>query len=155
WGLFAPYLAWGRVDVWVGSYMGAVPLLLVLWGLPTFSRRGERSTRPLALFALGLFVLATWVSLGSHGKLYYLLTQVPVVGNFRAPARYNMIATFALMVLAALAFGRLAAAVRTGQQMPARWLVLPWTAVLVSAGLAIYCAAAGSNVTPGRIQQYF
>jgi hypothetical protein len=97
------------------------------------------SPRRLAAFAVTLGLLAGWLALGAHGGLYLLQTRLPVVGQFRAPARYFNLVAFAAAALAALAFRQLAAAVKDRRPSPWAALLLPWLAVAgaVAAALAL------------------
>jgi hypothetical protein len=118
-------------------YFGAVPLILGLWLLTLVFTRSLAS-RELALFALLLGVLSGWLALGKYGGLYYLQTCLPLVGQFRLPGRYFTLVALAASILAAIAFDRLLAGLRTGQR--ARWqqLCLPWAVVAAALGLALY-----------------
>ncbi len=82
-----------------GFYLGALPALLMVWGLSQWSRLG--TLRPVAaaalLFASLMFVLA----MGELGGLYKLQTWLPFVGRFRLPARYVALAQLGLAVVAA------------------------------------------------------
>ncbi len=155
-GVIAPYLHWEQVPFWAGIYFGAVPLLLGLWWL-TAHRAGLASasaaeptaplgspTEPwkatgwLALIFLGMAGLTTELAFGNFGDLYYLQTCLPIVGNFRAPARYMIVATLGVTIVAAIAFARLVAFVRSGKKVAWGHLVLPWLAVIASVGAAYY-----------------
>ncbi|MCE5304068.1 MAG: YfhO family protein, partial [Planctomycetaceae bacterium] len=155
-GAIAPYLFWNRMPTWLGCYFGSVPLMLTLWWITAHrvrSRRpcdsdettdedeeessaGWRKARQLSLFAAVLAALALWLAFGSYGKLYYLQTLMPLIGGFRAPARYINLTQLGLALVAAVAFGRLVFLVRQGQAIPRRHLVLPWLGVAASIVLA-------------------
>lgn len=103
--LVAPYLFEGRV---VGEsteelalYLGAVPLVLLVWLATRF--RQFSGSRGLALFALWWAVVAGLLCLGDAGWLYRVQEQLPLVGLFRAPARYSFVLSGACTVLAAIA----------------------------------------------------
>jgi hypothetical protein len=129
-------------------YFGAVPLVLGLWWVSLGGWDGPQSgqtcvptrsvgTRELGLFALALGVLSAWLALGKYGYLYYLQTWLPLVGQFRLPMRYFTLTALAASILAAVAFDRLLAGVRTGQQTAWRRLWLPWAGVAAALLLAI------------------
>jgi polyisoprenyl-phosphate glycosyltransferase len=150
-GVVAPYMHWGRTPNWLGIYFGAVPLMLVLWWI-TAHRAGVvgdadaatelparwKAARRLSLFAVVLSGLTLWLAFGCYGKLYYLQTLLPIIGSFRAPARYTLLTQFGVMIVAAIAFARLIVFVRKGQKLPWKHLAFPWLAVAASIALAAW-----------------
>jgi hypothetical protein len=102
----APYLfntrVFGRNTQELGIYLGAVPLVLVLWSLaqPKESRRLRRLYWSTFAFA----ALMLWLALGKYGLIYRLQRLLPGVGGFRCPCRYSLLFQFAVAVLAAVAF---------------------------------------------------
>ncbi len=108
--LISPYLFQTRVAGGntheLGLYIGAVPLMLVVWLLAC--PRCDRHSRFLK-FAAALTLLAFVLALGSNGGLYWLQTWLPVVGKFRMPARYLVLVHFGLATLSAIALARLMA----------------------------------------------
>lgn len=107
--LVAPYLLEGRAPhenlTEYGFYLGAVPTVLLMY---TLALRGAQARFRLARAAVGLLALAFLLSLGDWGGLYRLQSWLPVVGLFRAPARYVLVVELAVALLAALAFADLA-----------------------------------------------
>lgn len=103
--LVAPYLFSTRVfglnTHELGMYLGAVPLLLVVWFLG--QRRQWGVFRRLNGLFLALGVMAMWLALGQYGLLYGLQRWLPIVGGFRCPCRYVVLLQFAVAVLAAMA----------------------------------------------------
>jgi hypothetical protein len=104
--LVAPYLFDGRV---VGEsteelalYLGAVPLVLLVWLAARFRQLGD--FRGLVLFTSLVAFVSGVLSLGDAGWLYRLQELLPVVGLFRAPARYSLVLSGACTVLAAVAW---------------------------------------------------
>jgi len=90
-GFWAP---WPRVEV---GYLGVLPLLLAAVAL--LLRRDDRRVRFFALLA----VLSLLLALGEHTPLHRLAyAVVPGFRNLRAPARFTVLADFALAALAAL-----------------------------------------------------
>jgi len=71
-------------------YLGLVPLALALIGAT--GRRGWTLA--------GLAVVALWFALANSNPLYYVLRHLPGFADFRVPARYILIFTFAAALLA-------------------------------------------------------
>jgi hypothetical protein len=99
--------------------------------------------------------VSLWLSFGSYGKLYYLQTQLPMIGNFRVPARYLMLTQFGICVVAASAFDRLLNGVERGEKTHPAHLVLPAMAVAGAAWLAFRFAASGLATPTTRFQGQF
>ena len=104
--LVAPYAFVHRV---VGQnthelalYIGAVPLLLIVWLVVRRRRLG--SLGPPAAAAGGLGVLALLLAFGKYAPIYRLQHYLPLVGRFRFPCRYVMLFQFSCAVLAAIGF---------------------------------------------------
>jgi hypothetical protein len=104
--LAAPYLFVNRVvgqnTHELGLYLGAVPLMLIVLAVVQWHDLGR--LKALAAFAALCGVTALILAFGEHGRLYYLVAGLPLIGNFRFPARYIVIFQFAAMVLAVLGF---------------------------------------------------
>jgi hypothetical protein len=107
--LVAPYLHAERVlgenTAELALYLGAVPLVLSLWVLVQGRRLGARW--PLAAGAGSLFMIALLLCLGDRGGLYSLQGSLPLVGLFRAPARYVLVLQGAVAVLSAVGIAAL------------------------------------------------
>ena len=104
--LAAPYLFVNRVvgqnTHEFGLYLGAVPLMLIVWLVMC---RGELGVlRSLALAASLIGLLALLLALGEYGPVHQLPAYVPVLKYFRFPARYAVIFELAAAILAALGF---------------------------------------------------
>jgi hypothetical protein len=104
--LAAPYLFVNRVvglnTHELGLYLGAVPLMLIVWLI--IRGRDLGNLRSLAA-AAGLFgALALLLAFGEYGRIYQLLAYLPPLQYFRFPARYLVIFQLAAAVLAALGF---------------------------------------------------
>jgi hypothetical protein len=83
---------WGEV-----AFPGIISLLLGIAGLVIAARRRHE----LALLYGGLGVLAAWASFGPPAGLYTLLYRsVPLFEWLRAPARFGLLVTLSLAVLA-------------------------------------------------------
>jgi hypothetical protein len=141
--LVAPYLfetrVAGKYTAELSIYVGAVELALLVWLVLRATRLG--AARPLAIGALGLALLALGLCLGDAGLLYRLQTALPVVGLFRAPARYAFVFQFASAVAAGIAFADLAATARSGPR-PA-WRSLWPLALVPAASVAAALASDG------------
>lgn len=135
--LLVPDLLFMHVPAWWYEpfYFGAVPLMLLLWRLS--ARRESVEARRLTWFAVALGVLALWLATGSYGGLYPLQTRLPLIGQFRAPARYVNLVVLAAAILAALGFEHLTASLRSGHCLPRRWLILPWLAAAAAVAASI------------------
>ena len=106
----APYLFADRVvggsTHEFGLYIGAVPLMLIVW---LIARRCELGTlAPLAWATVGFALTALLLAFGCYGFLYPLMTWLPLIGSFRFPCRYLVLFQFAVAVLAAIGFALLA-----------------------------------------------
>ena len=105
--LIGPYLFDGRTYGGYGGnthefglYIGAVPLLLIVWVCYHWSDLGR--LRPLATAAAALAVSGFLLALGDAGQLYRLQRLLPLVGGFRCPCRYLVLCHLATSVLAAI-----------------------------------------------------
>jgi hypothetical protein len=146
--LVQPYLFTARVlednTTELGIYAGALGLFALVW--LAFGRLAS----PLhASLGRGAFVLAgigTWLALGANAGLYNALRALPLIGLFRAPARYILFVHVAAALAAALWFARLlrreAGAERAERRLA---LALP----LLSAGLALALLARLGDFTQG------
>jgi len=105
----APYLFGGRVitgeTVWrhtteYGIYDGAIVFVMFLMVATGAVRLGGR--RRLSLGLVALAVISLVLAFGRSGGLYTAVTHVPLVGRFRAPARYVLLVQFAFAIGAAV-----------------------------------------------------
>ena len=171
--IVAPYRT---LNAYHGNYFGVVPLVLVLWWLRVsrlpaaaattdadprnhlFPASGNRETavRLVSWWALLLAIVTMWLAFGLPGKLYCLQTWLPLVGKFRSPFRYLLVTQFSVAILAALAFARLVALVRSGEKVAWHDLILPWAAFAAALVVAIGDASdAGRLFYPVHPQQQF
>jgi len=104
--LVAPYAFVHRV---VGQnthelalYIGAVPLLLIVWLVVRRRRLG--SLAPWAVACGGFGILALLLAFGKYAPIYRLQHCLPLVGSFRFPCRYVMLFQLACALLAAIGF---------------------------------------------------
>lgn len=87
--------AWGEVFV----YLGGLGLFFCLFASPR--RAGSDLRWILVLGALGL-----WLSFGAHLGASQILYHIPVLNNFRRPARFLILFAFAMAVLSGHGFQR-------------------------------------------------
>ena len=129
---------WPRVEV---GYLGVLPLLLTAVALVL--RWHDRRVRFFAL----LGALSLLLALGEHTPLHRLAYElVPGFRNLRAPARFIVLADFALAALAA--FG-LDALQRTPPALLRRWAWrIVWVAPLVAGATALFSAWVLWRFTP-------
>jgi hypothetical protein len=140
-GLVAPFLLGNPLtDSYLisGPYwefalaVGLLPLTLV------FALILVRRLDFMTWFLAGTAMVAVVMALGAHTPVYRLAWRfVPGISSFRVPARFGMLLTFALALLAAYGFSALAVSLSE----PARQRVRRLSAVLI--GVAIPAAAAG------------
>lgn len=145
--LGSPYLFANRVagdnTHELGFYLGAVPLLLLVWLACHRETLGPRRrlASAAALFAGLAFILA----LGHSAGLYTIQTWLPVVGKFRLPARYLVLVQFGLSIIAACAWAAffqarslrtqvIAAGLEPGTRRTLTRLVLFFAAVSLAGG---------------------
>jgi hypothetical protein len=104
--LVAPYLFADRVvggnTHEFGLYLGAVPLLLVVWCVARQRELGRHGPGARICFAFGLLMLL--FSLGNYGLIYQLVAWLPVLRGFRCPCRYLVLFQLAMAGLAAIGF---------------------------------------------------
>ncbi len=131
-------------------YIGVVPLILALVGLA--AARRDRPLRPWLVVAILTLALATMP--GWWPDAFYYVLKVPGLGWFRAPARYTLLTSLGLVLLAArgLDLGRSVSPRRfwTGLALA---VALGGLAVFTSLGLAgdaEYRAALGAGTIAAR-----
>lgn len=105
-----------------GVYCGAAALILVAW--IWIRRDALRAKRLPLMWAGALAVVGMVLALGRYGGLDVVMTYVPLVGAFRAPARYIFLVQFALAILGGIAFDDLADAARNPIRFTRRQLDL-------------------------------
>ena len=86
---------------------GSVAAVLSVWGVARRRAVGGKDTPRLVLAALVLFGFGAVLALGRYGFLYRIQARLPVVGKFRVPCRYIVLAQFAMAVLSAVAIADL------------------------------------------------
>jgi hypothetical protein len=104
--LVAPYMftnrVWGDSPHEFGVYVGAVPLILVVWLVARQAELG--SLARLAWAAIGFAMLMLLLAFGQYGFLYRATAWLPLVGNFRCPCRYLVLFQLAVTVVATMGF---------------------------------------------------
>jgi hypothetical protein len=107
--LFQPYVFSERVveaeTTEFGIYVGGFGALALVW--LALTRRIAPFERRLGCAALALALLGALLALGPSGGLYRVLMATPVVGLFRAPARYGFFLNAASALASALLFADL------------------------------------------------
>lgn len=139
--LIGPYLFSTRVvgqnTHELGLYIGAVPLMLLVWLFTSRRALGER--RRLIICTISLAAVAFVLALGQFGYLYSLQTVLPVVGRFRFPGRYVVLATLAIAIVVAVAYAQLIDEARRPHSHVTRPLRPLW--ITVAIGLAVALTA--------------
>jgi hypothetical protein len=139
--LIAPYLyvhrVFGQNTHELTLYLGAVPLMLVLW--VWIDRRNLGCWRRPAMAAAVLAVCGLLLAFGAYGQIYRLQRWLPLVGNFRFPCRYTLLFTLAMAVLAAIGFTLLVSRQTRGEKIALGRTVPLWSA----AGLSLLAAILG------------
>jgi len=103
----------GRYDQFRGAYNliiycgGTVTLLLFVWILAQKELDGPR--RKLTRFLGVVGFTGLFLALGKYNLLFPLYARLPIIGLFRAPARYTVLIDFAVAAGAALALDHLQA----------------------------------------------
>jgi hypothetical protein len=127
--LVAPYLFVDRVvgqnTHELGLYLGAVPLMLIVWLVIRGRDLGVLKSFALAVALFGATALL--LAFGQYGRIYQLLTQLPLIGYFRFPARYVVIFQLATAILAAIGFLSLVRASRNERRKKSILLSFPNT----------------------------
>jgi hypothetical protein len=89
-------------------YVGTIPLILAL--LAIVARPASRSTMPWRILIPVTFAMATMPRWWPQGYLYVL--DVPGLGYFRVPARYTLLASLGMAIVAGEGFDRSISTVR-------------------------------------------
>lgn len=129
-----------------GIYSGAVLPVALAWAWIRRSALPDR--RALIVWATVVAVLAFILALGEYGGLATLLTYLPGVGSFRAPARYVFLMQFALVILAAVMMDDLLAIADGAREAPSSVSVVFW--IPVALGVATLILLNGRMFPFGR-----
>jgi hypothetical protein len=148
--LIAPYLfadrVFGQNTHELTVYLGAVPLMLVVW--VWIERRNLDHWRKPAVAAAVLAFGGLLLAFGAYGQVYRLQRWLPLVGNFRFPCRYTLLFTLAMAVLAAIGLVLLQSRQTRGEKIALRRTAPLWAA----AGLSLLAAIVGLTL---RERSYF
>lgn len=88
-------------------YLGVVPIVLLCW---LAARRNIPVLhRPVLQRAALLVLVGSVLALGEYSPLYSLISRLPVLGQFRGPGRYILLADLGLAAASAVAFAALQA----------------------------------------------
>jgi hypothetical protein len=144
---------WGHLGTTAGeacAYVGVVPLILAFIGLAAAPR--DRALWPWRLVAPLALILATMPGWWPDGFL--LLTHIPGLGTFRAPARYTLLTSLGLVLFAArgLDLGRATGPRRFwgGLMLAVVFGAAAWAWSLRLAQGAEFRAALGTDTLPAR-----
>jgi hypothetical protein len=108
------------------AYLGVVPLALAIWSL----RRGG----PRPLFLLGLALIALFLALAENNPLYLVLQYLPGFNLFRAPARYLLLYSLAVSIMAGWGLDRL----RRSRPAPRSWGLAALAATVIVPTAVLY-----------------
>jgi len=140
--LVQPYLFTERVldttTTETSVYVGALGVLALLW--LALARRPAGLERRLARAVLALALLGALLALGANGWLYPLQLELPVVGLFRAPARYGFFLNVASALAAALLFADLVRRPRAALGPTERGIAIGLPLLAAAVGVALLCA---------------
>lgn len=117
------------------TFVVGLAALMALIAIAALFRRENREAR--LLFWLVVAVAGFVLMLGDNTPLYRLLYHVPLLNLFRAPARHAFEWTFALAILAAYGWDRIAEFLRSRKGVESKTAQLLFGGVLVIATLAI------------------
>jgi len=133
-----------------GVYDGALCTIAVFWCGARWT--GLRS-RSLATFAVCLSFVGLLLALGRFGLLYGALTYLPVIGGFRAPARYVLFLHVGLAILLALTFDDLLRSRRQAGRLVGVVAipVLLGVALTACAWLGVFAPAIADVAPPGPL----
>ncbi|MFL5327643.1 MAG: YfhO family protein [Gemmataceae bacterium] len=114
-------------------YAGAFASLLAVW----WFIRPKQPASILQSWAIALLACSIPLALGKYTALFRVYLKLPIVGVFRCPCRYLVLAHLAAAVLMAVAANQL-----RQQEKPTSWKRLAWLAVIPALGavIAIWCA---------------
>ena len=137
--LVGPYLfadrTYGGNTHEFGLYIGAVPLLLIVW--LCWHWRDSGRLRTLATAAMALTAVGFLLSLGEAGQLYRLQRFLPLVGSFRCPCRYLVLCHLATSVLAAIGLILLVRRNESGQKTLWEELKPVWFVVAIAGAATV------------------
>ena len=147
--LVGPYLLRNRVGANVAHeyvlYDGAVTAVLILWLVASARRLGSK--RWLALGAMVAAAVFLDFAFGAFGHFYPLIAKLPLVGYFRAPARFVVLVHLSAAVGAAVAFANICDTARRGQKATRLQLGALAGLVLLSVVLALLAGWPGVDPT--------
>lgn len=107
--LVAPYLFVNRVvgqnTHELGVYIGAVPLVLIVWLVMQGRTLSNYKTLALSVSLFG--AMALLLAFGQYGSIYRVIAELPLIGFFRFPTRYIVLFQLAATILAAIGFLKL------------------------------------------------
>ncbi len=129
-------------------YAGSLLPVLLMWVAVRW--RALRGWRGALVASLLLAATGVLLALGDSGGVHALLTRLPVVGLFRAPARYLLLTQAGLALIAAISFADLARV--AGSRIALSRARLAW--LFLPAGLATALALASLGPLPPLIRYF-
>lgn len=82
-----------------GVYCGAATFLLAIWAIARFRHLSSKHIWAFVLLAVGIVF-----ALGEYGRVYTLVSYLPLLNKFRCPCRHLAVVHIALGILAAWGF---------------------------------------------------
>jgi hypothetical protein len=125
-------------------YAGSIVPALLAWLVVRRTRLGR--WRVVVVATLMLAVAGLMLALGTHTPVFPLVARLPLVGIFRAPARFVWVVHAAVAAMVAVAYHDLAVASESRSSIRPRWalwpLAVPALASLAAGGLLALARAA-------------
>ena len=130
------------------AYIGVVPLMFACVGWVAFRR--DRALAPWRVILLAAFALATMAEWWPDA--FFVLLKLPGIGWFRAPARYTLLTSFGLVLLAGRGFDHAIAARRfwLGLTVAILFATVASAWSIRLAGTVDFRAGMGANTLPIR-----
>jgi hypothetical protein len=144
----------GLFEFWIGAfYSGAIPLMLIPFACWGWSQKSNREKIPV-FAALAMILAGIILALGENTPIYpWLHAHAPLLGHFRFPAKFLILAVLGLLILTALGADTLS----RKRQAPLPLLIIQGV-IVVASGMLALCLWANPNLfisltagTPVRI----
>lgn len=122
----------------MGLYMGAIATVSLFWLWLRRKHLGRFRKLAISVAIFGGVMLV--ISLGRYGKLYYLMTDLPVLQKGRAPTRHVLLVHLSLAILSSIALWDLLKVARRGIRLPWIQLKALWVPILLSTATLLWCS---------------
>lgn len=109
---YIPYVTSGRKPLYVGALWALLAFTAFVYACVIAFRRRREERNPSLIAIAAVFVIFLLLAL-QHSPLYYLFSQLPVVGHFRFPYRFMYVGIFFFVLLGAFGFDRLGEMLKT------------------------------------------